>query len=173
MLGDRCPQYQYIPTFAELERWSMASDTPVGRLHHLGPVPHLSHRLILGGILVSAMPTDAPRAAGALRLTVLGSVLNACTTKRIVAMSGRRPFKPETVLSMLSPTWPTKQQQPCSCTVRLLLTFPVPSTGRRGFLHSALPSRSSRKKSSSSCISFSGLRSSSRSGRGSSSTVES
>src|SRR5215468_449558 len=27
---------------AELERWSMASDTPVGRLRHLGPVVHLS-----------------------------------------------------------------------------------------------------------------------------------
>ena len=29
-------------TPAELERWSMASDTPVGRLHHLGPVVRLS-----------------------------------------------------------------------------------------------------------------------------------
>ena len=29
-------------TVAELERWSMASDTPVGRLHHLGPVVRLS-----------------------------------------------------------------------------------------------------------------------------------
>jgi hypothetical protein len=74
-------------------------------------VPRLSHRLILGDILVSAMPIYAPRAAGALRLTVLGSVLNACATKRIVDMSGRRPFKRATVLSMLSPTWPTKQQQ--------------------------------------------------------------
>jgi crotonobetainyl-CoA:carnitine CoA-transferase CaiB-like acyl-CoA transferase len=29
-------------TPAELERWSMTSDTPVGRLHHLGPVVRLS-----------------------------------------------------------------------------------------------------------------------------------
>src|SRR4051794_26570560 len=29
-------------TAAELERWSMTSDTPVGRLHHLGPVVRLS-----------------------------------------------------------------------------------------------------------------------------------
>ncbi len=29
-------------TPAELARWSMTSDTPVGRLHHLGPVVHLS-----------------------------------------------------------------------------------------------------------------------------------
>lgn len=29
-------------TRAELERWSTASDTPVGRLHHLGPVVRLS-----------------------------------------------------------------------------------------------------------------------------------
>jgi crotonobetainyl-CoA:carnitine CoA-transferase CaiB-like acyl-CoA transferase len=29
-------------TPAELARWSMASDTPVGRLHHLGPVVRLS-----------------------------------------------------------------------------------------------------------------------------------
>src|SRR5499433_3444926 len=29
-------------TAAELERWSMTSDTPVGRLRHLGPVVHLS-----------------------------------------------------------------------------------------------------------------------------------
>jgi crotonobetainyl-CoA:carnitine CoA-transferase CaiB-like acyl-CoA transferase len=29
-------------TPAELQRWSMTSDTPVGRLHHLGPVVHLS-----------------------------------------------------------------------------------------------------------------------------------
>src|SRR5229473_1821723 len=29
-------------TSAELERWSMTSDTPVGRLHHLGPVVRLS-----------------------------------------------------------------------------------------------------------------------------------
>src|SRR6202521_3288577 len=29
-------------TPAELERWSMVSDTPVGRLHHLGPVVRLS-----------------------------------------------------------------------------------------------------------------------------------
>ncbi|MCH7802051.1 MAG: CoA transferase [Chloroflexi bacterium] len=29
-------------TSAELERWSMESDTPVGRLHHLGPVVRLS-----------------------------------------------------------------------------------------------------------------------------------
>src|SRR4029453_8575788 len=29
-------------TPAELERWSMTSDTPVGRLRHLGPVVHLS-----------------------------------------------------------------------------------------------------------------------------------
>jgi crotonobetainyl-CoA:carnitine CoA-transferase CaiB-like acyl-CoA transferase len=29
-------------TPAELERWSIASDTPVGRLHHLGPVVRLS-----------------------------------------------------------------------------------------------------------------------------------
>jgi hypothetical protein len=28
--------------------------------------------------------------------------------------------------SRLSSTWPTKQPQPRSCTVRLLLTFPVP-----------------------------------------------
>jgi hypothetical protein len=27
---------------AELERWSMTTDTPVGRLHHLGPVVQLS-----------------------------------------------------------------------------------------------------------------------------------
>ena len=27
---------------AELERWSMTSDTPVGRLRHLGPVVRLS-----------------------------------------------------------------------------------------------------------------------------------
>ena len=26
----------------ELKRWSMTSDTPVGRLHHLGPVVRLS-----------------------------------------------------------------------------------------------------------------------------------
>jgi len=173
MLGDRFPPYQYIPPFAELERWSMASHTPVGRRHHLGPVPRLSHRLILGGMLVSAMPTYAPRAAGALRLTVLGSGCNACATKRIVAMRGRRPCKWETVLSMVSPTWPTKPHQPCSCPVRLLLTFPGPATGRRGLLHSAPPPRSSRKKSSSSCMSFSGLRSSSRSGRGALSTVAS
>ncbi len=29
-------------TAAELERWSTSSDTPVGRLHHLGPVLRLS-----------------------------------------------------------------------------------------------------------------------------------
>jgi hypothetical protein len=29
-------------TPAELARWSMASDTPVGQLHHLGPVVRLS-----------------------------------------------------------------------------------------------------------------------------------
>ena len=29
-------------TPAELERWSMTSDTPVGRLRHLGPVVRLS-----------------------------------------------------------------------------------------------------------------------------------
>jgi crotonobetainyl-CoA:carnitine CoA-transferase CaiB-like acyl-CoA transferase len=29
-------------TRAELERWTIASDTPAGRLHHLGPVVHLS-----------------------------------------------------------------------------------------------------------------------------------
>ena len=29
-------------TGAELKRWSMASDTPMGRLHHLGPVARLS-----------------------------------------------------------------------------------------------------------------------------------
>jgi hypothetical protein len=29
-------------TSVELERWSMTSDTPVGRLHHLGPVVRLS-----------------------------------------------------------------------------------------------------------------------------------
>ena len=29
-------------TAAELERWAMASDTPAGRLHHLGPVVRLS-----------------------------------------------------------------------------------------------------------------------------------
>ena len=29
-------------TPAELDRWSMASDTPVGRLHHLAPVLRLS-----------------------------------------------------------------------------------------------------------------------------------
>jgi crotonobetainyl-CoA:carnitine CoA-transferase CaiB-like acyl-CoA transferase len=29
-------------TFAELERWTMTSDTPGGRLHHLGPVLRLS-----------------------------------------------------------------------------------------------------------------------------------
>jgi crotonobetainyl-CoA:carnitine CoA-transferase CaiB-like acyl-CoA transferase len=29
-------------TAAELERWSMTSNTPVGRLQHLGPVVHLS-----------------------------------------------------------------------------------------------------------------------------------
>ena len=29
-------------TTAELERWAMVSDTPVGRLHHLGPVVRLS-----------------------------------------------------------------------------------------------------------------------------------
>ena len=29
-------------TAAELERWSMTSDTPVGRLRHLGPVVRLS-----------------------------------------------------------------------------------------------------------------------------------
>src|SRR4029434_1307362 len=32
---------QHFPP-AELERWSMTSDTPVGRLHHLGPVVRLS-----------------------------------------------------------------------------------------------------------------------------------
>ena len=32
-------------TPAELERWSMASDTPAGRLHHLGPVVRLSETL--------------------------------------------------------------------------------------------------------------------------------
>ena len=53
------------------------------------------------------------------------------------------------------------------------ITLPVPATGSRGVLHSALPSRSSRKKSSSSCISFSGLMSSSRRGRGASSPVAS
>ena len=31
---------EFTPT--ELERWSMSSDTPVGRLHHLGPVVRLS-----------------------------------------------------------------------------------------------------------------------------------
>jgi hypothetical protein len=113
------------------------------------------------------------RASGALRLTVLESVLHACATQRLVAMRRRRPCKRATVRSMLSPTWLTKQQQPSSCTVWLLLTFPVPATGRRGLLHSAPPPRSSRKKSSSSCISFSGLRSSSRRERGSSSAVES
>jgi crotonobetainyl-CoA:carnitine CoA-transferase CaiB-like acyl-CoA transferase len=29
-------------TLAELDRWLMSSDTPVGRLHHLGPVVGLS-----------------------------------------------------------------------------------------------------------------------------------
>ena len=29
-------------TSTELKRWAMTSDTPVGRLHHLGPVVHLS-----------------------------------------------------------------------------------------------------------------------------------
>jgi crotonobetainyl-CoA:carnitine CoA-transferase CaiB-like acyl-CoA transferase len=29
-------------TLAELDRWLMSSDTPVGRLHHLGPVVRLS-----------------------------------------------------------------------------------------------------------------------------------
>jgi crotonobetainyl-CoA:carnitine CoA-transferase CaiB-like acyl-CoA transferase len=39
------PELQDVPkefTADELERWSMASDTPVGRLHHLGPVVRLS-----------------------------------------------------------------------------------------------------------------------------------
>ena len=39
------PELKDVPkefTPAELERWSMASDTPVGRLHHLGPVVRLS-----------------------------------------------------------------------------------------------------------------------------------
>jgi len=31
-------------TAEELERWSMTGDTPVGRLHHLGPVLRLSRR---------------------------------------------------------------------------------------------------------------------------------
>jgi hypothetical protein len=35
-------------------------------------VLRLARRLILGGTLVSAMPIYAPRAAGTLRLTVLG-----------------------------------------------------------------------------------------------------
>src|SRR4030095_3453661 len=46
-------------------------------------------------------------------------------------------------------------------------------TGRGGVVPSAPPSLSLRRKSSSSCISCSGLRSSSRSGRGASSTVAS
>src|SRR5712691_9265994 len=39
------PQLKNVPkefTPDELERWSMTSDTPVGRLHHLGPVVRLS-----------------------------------------------------------------------------------------------------------------------------------
>ena len=55
----------------------MASDTPIGRRLHLGPVPHLSPWPLLGGMLVSAMPTYAPLAAGALHLPVLGSVRHA------------------------------------------------------------------------------------------------
>ena len=38
-------QLQDVPrefAAAELERWTTASDTPVGRLHHLGPVVRLS-----------------------------------------------------------------------------------------------------------------------------------
>jgi hypothetical protein len=55
----------------------MARHTPVGRRHHGGPVPHLSPRLILGGVLISAMPTDAPYAARTLRLPVWGSMRHA------------------------------------------------------------------------------------------------
>jgi crotonobetainyl-CoA:carnitine CoA-transferase CaiB-like acyl-CoA transferase len=39
------PELKDVPkefTPAELERWSMTSDTPAGRLHHLGPVVRLS-----------------------------------------------------------------------------------------------------------------------------------
>ena len=39
------PQLKNVPkefTPAEIERWSMTSDTPVGRLHHLAPVVQLS-----------------------------------------------------------------------------------------------------------------------------------
>src|SRR4029453_9275480 len=47
----------------------------------------------------------------------------------------------------------TTAATPCLCAVRLVLIFSVFTTGRRGLLYSAPPSRSWRKKSSSSCIS--------------------
>ena len=52
-------------------------------------------------------------------------------------------------------------------------TFPGPTMGSHGVHHSARPSRSWRKKSSSSCISCSGLKSSSRRGRRAASPVAS
>src|SRR5439155_11808211 len=52
-------------------------------------------------------------------------------------------------------------------------TFPVLATDSHGGRYSAPRSRSWRKKSSSSCISCSGLKASSRRGRGASSTVAS
>ena len=109
--------------------------TPIGRRPHLGPVPHLSPRPLLDGMLVSAMPTYAPLAAGALHLPVLGSVRHACARQRLVAMSGRCPFERRTVRSRLSPTWPSL----VSCTALVDLPGPRNRQTRVASLGSPFP----------------------------------
>ena len=137
-------------------------------------LPARHRRILRTGLARGEAPErHARRAAGARRLTVLRSMRHACGTKRIVAMRGRRPYTRATMRSMVSPSWPPPQQHLCSCPVRLVVTLLVPSPGSCGVRHSAPPSRSLRKKSSSSCISCSALSSSSRRGRGALSPVAS
>ena len=70
-------------------------------------------------------------------------------------------------VTVMAPTRATPMRMSC----RLVLPFPASIPGRQRLRHSVPRSRSLRKKSSSSCISCSGLKSSSRGGRGASSPV--
>ena len=75
---------------------------------------------------------------------------------------------PEAVLSMVSPPSPPPSHHPGAWPGRCMVSCAVPVPGQRRWRHSAPRSRSWRKNSSSSCIICSGLKSSSRRGRGTS-----
>ena len=138
-------------TFRALKRLAIACVTMITSIETLRISYTVIGRHVHGTPLLNPSKDHAPRAT---------------TSLRRIALS----LRPKSLLCGLDENYLLTV---LSRATQDAITLPVPATGSRGGLHSAPPSRSSRKKSSSSCISCSGLRSSSRSGRGASSPVAS